>query len=249
MAMNRQTRQSVLLSVLVHVAGVLVFVVLVWAESWLERPEPVVLELVSAEPAAAVEEAPEQEEEAELESFDVDRPEPLAEVPPVPEEAEVEPEAEAQPEAEAAPERMSFEEWARERDLPERVQRVERRRQAVEAPRIETDLRERLESELPAIEVAGIDLDQMVDDGELRRYLGKLQSAIQAAFRGTGEGLEAEVAFTVSAAGRIGDVRIVKASGDAVFDRRAVEAVREARSVGAPPGGRSYPFRQSFRGE
>lgn len=241
MAMNRETRQSFWISVLVHVGGVLVFVVLLWAESWLERPEPVVLELVSVEPAAV----PEQAEEAELEPFAVERPEPLADVPPVREEAPLPEEAEP----EEVRERMSFEEWARARDLPERVQRVERRRQAVEAPRIETDLRERLESELPAIEVAGMDLDRMVDDGALRRYLGQLQSVIQAAFTGTGEGLEAEVAFRVSAGGRIGDVRIVAASGDPVFDRRALAAVREARSLGPPPGGRSYEFRQTFRGE
>lgn len=239
--MTRETRQSMLLSVLIHGAGVGVFLLLLLAERWLERPEPVVLELVSpaAAPAPVVEQ-PEPEVEEAPEPFPLERPEPMADLPEIPD---------APAEPEPVRERLRFEEWARTRDLPERVQRVERERRAVETPRIETDLRERLEAELPAIEVGGFELNQLQDDRALRRYLARLRAAIEGGFTGSGEGLEAEVEFSVSASGVVGNVRLIESSGDAVFDRRAVEAVQRVRGLGAPPGGRNYQFRQTFRGE
>lgn len=242
--MERQTQQSLIISVLVHLAFILVGVVVVFLESWLEKPEPVVFELVAGAPEALPSEQPEPQpsQETPLEPI---RTEPLDPVKPVPEVPDL-------PEPEPEPVRkLSFDEWARNRELPERVQRVpQQERRPVEAvPEIQTDVRSRLESELPPIQIEGIDLSQITPSDALQRYLAQLRARIQQAFVPTGPHLKAEAYFQVTAGGRIRDARIHESSGDPVFDQAVLRTLRTARPPGPPPGSRDYTFSLVFRGE
>jgi len=242
--MERQIKQSLIISVLVHLAFILAGVLVVFLESWLDKPEPLVFELVAGAPIPTPQAQPIQEPASEppLEPI---RTEPLEPVNPVPELPDI-PEPEPQPEP-----KLSFDDWARNRDLPERVQRVQRQeRQPVQSvPEIQTDVRSRLENELPPIQIQGIDLSQVAPSDALQRYLAELRSRIQQAFVPTGPGLRAEAYFMVTANGQIREIRIHEASGDPVFDQAVLRTLRTARAPGPPPGARDYTFSLVFRGE
>jgi len=82
-------------------------------------------------------------------------------------------------------------------------------------------------------------------------YPGKIVSKLRRALRypaaARREGLrgEVQVAFTVSASGGVGGVRIVRSSGSSVLDKAALETVRRAAPFPAIPadaGRSSWPF-------
>jgi len=243
--MDRQTKQSLVISLMVHLAFIMAGIAIVFFESWLDKPEPVVFELVAGAPSPVVNERSEEpQEETPLEPI---RTEPLEPVKPVPELPDL-----PQPQPEPEPVRkLSFEEWARNRELPERVQRVQQpeRRQVEAVPEIQTDVRSRLQSELPPIQIQGIDLSQINSADALQRYLAQLRASIQQAFTPTGSNLQAEAYFQVTAGGRIQDIRIHQSSGDPVFDQSVLRTLRTARTPGPPPGSRDYTFSLVFRGE
>lgn len=85
----------------------------------------------------------------------------------------------------------------------------------------------------------------------LADYSSRLRSRIDAAWQKppqlAGVRLVAEVVFTVSASGRISNVRLNPGSGNAAFDQSVLAAFREATSAGATPTGDSHEFRLSFR--
>lgn len=236
-----------IVSVLIHIAFVMAGVAVFLLETFFEEPEPVVFELVAAS-APAQPPPPEQpREETPPEDVPPLRPEPLDPLEAMPEIPEEPP----PPEPEPAPRKiMNFEDWARDRDLPEQVQRVERReRREVETPEIRTNLRERLEQELPAIQVEGMDLSVSENNDALQRYLAQLRTRIEGAFVPSGADLQAEAVFTVTANGRIRDIRLKRPSGNAAFDDSVRRALRTARSPGPPPESRAYTFSLVFRSE
>lgn len=85
----------------------------------------------------------------------------------------------------------------------------------------------------------------------LADYSSRLRSRIDAAWQKppqlAGVRLVAEVVFTVSASGRISNVRLNPGSGNAAFDQSVLAAFRDATSAGATPTGESHEFRLSFR--
>jgi TonB family protein len=237
-----------IVSVLIHLTFVMAGVAFFLLETFFEEPEPVVFELVAAsaptqprQPEQAREEAP-PEDVPPLRTETLD---PLEEMPEIPEEPP------PPPEPEPAPRKiMNFEDWARNRDLPDQVQRVERQeRREVETPEIRTNLRERLEQELPAIQVEGMDLAVSENNDALQRYLAQLRQRIEAAFVPSGADLQAEAVFTVTANGRIREIRLKQPSGNAAFDDSVRRALRTARSPGSPPESRAYTFSLVFRSE
>lgn len=253
--MSRETRQSFVLSVFIHGGFIVLAVLFVLVEAWLERPEPVVFELVSPAAAPAPRTAPDLPEESPLEPIEVPQNEPLEKLPDIPDLPEPVPEPPVeQPQPKPEPPKpkpnVSYEEWARARDLPERVQRVERPRpKPVTTPEIETDVRQRLERQLSAIQIQGADIGQIESSDELQRYLADLRRRIQSAFQPTGSNLQAEATFTVTANGTLTSARIARSSGNPAFDQSVLRTLSVARTPGPPPGNRDYSFSLTFRSE
>ena len=257
--MQRQTHQSLVIAVLLHAAFFGLGVLFYFLQDWLKEPEPVVFELV----ASAAAPPPAQETAAPVEDvpllpLQVAKAEPLKPLPDVPElpEPPPEPQPQPQPKPEPKPEpppiqRMSYEDWVRNRDMPERVQRVQtpRNRPAPDVPEIETNVRDRLEKQLSPIRLQGADFSQIESADELQRYLADLRRRIQATFQPTGSGLQAEAYFTVTANGRLINGRIHQSSGDAAFDRSVLRTLQTASTPGPPPGNREYTFSLVFRSE
>lgn len=247
--MDREVKQSLVISLFVHAGFVFFALLFVFLETWLEEPEPVVFELVAASAPAQVRERPaELPEEAPLEPLEVEEPDPIEPPPELPDLPEPEPEPPPAPEPVQT---LSFEEWARNRDLPERVQRVQRERTRTpeNVPEIETDVRSRLERQLSPIRIEGVDLSDIDTSDALQRYLAALRQRIQSAFQPSGSSLEAEAYFTVSADGRLSNPRINRSSGNPAFDQSVLRTLRTARAPGPPPGNRDYTFSLVFRSE
>ncbi|HKJ90923.1 MAG TPA: TonB family protein [Oceanipulchritudo sp.] len=245
--MERGTKQSLIISLLIHALFVGLALVFILASEWFEKPEPVVFELVAAA-APPSRETPEEpvEETSPQEPLRVEDPEPMRPVPEIPELPEPEPEPEPEPVR-----TVSFEEWSRNRELPERVQRVRQPREerSREVPQIETDVRARLERQLSSIRIEGIDLSDVESSDALQRYLGALRQRIQNAFEPSGANLEAEALFSITPEGRLTDARIQRTSGNSPFDQSVLRTLRSIRTPGPPPGNREYTFSLVFRSE
>jgi TonB family protein len=262
--MERQIKQSMVISVLVHAAIVGVAFLFILFETWLKKPEPVVFELVAAAAPQVRETQQEAVEDVPLEPVEplkVDQPEPIKKAPEVPDlpkpkppEPKPEPKPTPKPEPKPEPEpvkKLSYDEWKRNRDLPERVQRVQqpKPKPVQNVPEIETDVRARLEKQLSPIKIQGVDLSQIESSDALQRYLSALRQRIQQAFEPSGSNLEAEAYFTVTAQGTLSSARIHRSSGNAAFDRSVLRTLQTARTPGPPPGNRSYEFSLIFRSE
>jgi len=255
---QRTTQQSLIISILIHAAIVGLGILFLWIQSLLTRPEPVVFELVP-QAAAPAPRQPVQEQPAEepIKPLEVPTTEPIQPLPDVPDLPEPEPEppppqpTPKPPEPKPEPKTLSYEEWARNRNLPDRVQRVQqpRRTQTQPVPEIETNVRDRLQKQLSPITLQGADIGQVENSDALQRYLADLRQRIQAAFEPSGSMLEAEAYFTVTASGRIINGRIQRSSGNAGFDQSVLRTLQVARSPGPPPGNREYTFSLVFKSE
>lgn len=245
--MERGTKQSLIISLFIHALFVGLALVFVLAGEWLEEPEAVVFELVAAA-APPTRETPEEpvEEASPPEPLRVEDPEPMRPVPDIPELPEPVPEPEPEPVR-----TVSFEEWSRDRELPERVQRIRQPREerTREVPQIETDVRARLERQLSSIRIEGIDLSDVESSDALQRYLSALRERIQNAFEPSGADLEAEALFSITPGGRLTDARIERTSGNPAFDQSVLRTLRSIRTPGPPPGNREYTFSLAFRSE
>jgi TonB family protein len=250
--MQSHNKQSVIISILVHVGFVSMAVLVLVLERWLEDPEPLVFELVAEAGPQAVEQPREQpmEEEVPLEPLEVpDIPDPIEPIPDVPDLPEPEPEPEP-PKPEPEPEKpklISADDFFKNRDRPEPVQRVEKpRKKPVVTPELKTDIRDRLKKTISDIKIEGPTIGIQSND-ELLIYLSALRRQIEAAFEPRGAQLEAEVYFTVSATGRILNPSINRSSGDTAFDQSVIRTMRATQTPGPPPGNRAYSFSLVFR--
>ena len=255
--MQRETKQSLVLSFIIH-GGIIGFAVLfLILEAWLDRPEPVVFELISPAAASpAIQEQPsETVEEAPIDPLDIPDPEPIQEAPIIPElpKPVVEPpppKPKPKPPEPEPVKKVSASDFFKNRDRPDRIQKVEqKRKEPVVAPKIETNLRKQLEKQLSDIQLRGADIGQVDSSDALMRYLAELRSRVQSTFNPSGSALKAEVYFTVTASGRILDPRIHNSSGVLAFDESVIRAMQVARSPGPPPGNREYEFSLIFRSE
>lgn len=245
--MQRETKQSFTVSLIVHAGFIFLALVFLFVERWLQRPEPVVFELVSPAAAPAVADQPQPTvDDSPLDPIQVPDSQPIKPLPDVPDLPKPEP-----PKPEPVPiKKMSYEEWARNRKLPERVQRVQQPRQKpVATPQIQTDVRQRLEKTLSPIQIQGADIGLVQSTDELQRYLADLRRRIQSVFQPSGSNLQAEAEFTVTADGRITAPRIIRSSGNPSFDQSALRTLQVARSPGPPPGNTQYTFSLTFRSD
>ncbi|MBA3849555.1 MAG: hypothetical protein C0502_06105 [Opitutus sp.] len=90
------------------------------------------------------------------------------------------------------------------------------------------------------------------DMAEMDIYITGLKNRLRAAYdelkpQGLGDTLSAEVEFFIAANGEIGDVRIVRSSGNAEFDDSVREAFRRITLMGMRPDRKSDSFRLTFR--
>jgi TonB family protein len=253
---ERTTQQSVVISILIH-GGIVAFALFfIWFEGFLSKPEPVVFELVAGAAAPAPQQATEATPEMLIRPMEVPTAEPLKPLPDIPDLPEPPPPEPAKPKPKPeAPKpepqkQISYEDWAKTRDLPDRVQTVQQpKSKPIKTPQIETNVRDRLEKQLSPIRLQGADIGQIETNDALQRYLAALRQRIQTAFEPSGSGLQAEAYFTVTAQGRLINGKVHSSSGDAAFDRSVLRTLQIAPTPGPPPGNRDFTFSLVFRSE
>ncbi len=246
-------KPALLTAVALH--GLIVVVAVVFAVlDRLRTEEPVhVFELVSLadeppspDPAPT---PPAPAPEPDPEPLTVEELEELREIPPLPEPPRPEPPPPDPPPAPAPepPRQVRFEDWARDRNLPERVQRVEPRpRPAAPQPRIETNIRERLR-EVSDLRVEDFRAASSREQSEMEAYLNTIRARLRAAFEPVGVDHVARVRFEVGADGRIGRVDFIERSGNPVFDESVRRTFQSIGRFPPPPSGRAHSWTTTFR--
>lgn len=266
--MRRSTRQSLILSVSIHIIAVVALLLAGWVHLDADE-EPVVFELVTPGDLAPPTAAPPTESAAEpspepveplpdlaAPTFepllpapaDVTLPEPTPEPPPV-ESPKPAPQTPPQP-ATPAPKQLSYKEWLAQRDkpLPDRVQTRPNTPRKVNAPSITAPDLSRLRS---TIESDRFDFNQVAagQRDALQSYFSTLVTRLRNAFEPPSSGLEARVSFTVASDGSLQNVRITRSSGDDAFDLAVKQAFARVRGPGAPPGNPPYNRTLTFTSE
>lgn len=145
------------------------------------------------------------------------------------------------------PQLINAADFFRENPRPDPRPRTPQPRPQVNVPQIEAPrlVVPRTNTANPSPQLSPQQLSALAD------YSSRLRSRIDAAWQKppqlAGVSLVAEVVFTVSASGRISNVRLNPGSGNAAFDQSVLAAFRQATSAGATPTGQSHEFRLSFR--
>lgn len=233
-----EIRRSFWFALWLHAAVLLLALFLGWMGRMENPEEPVVFELVASAPTLP------QPNPKPLPEPERDEPA----VPIIPDIPDFPPEPAPQPEPEPAP-RVRYEDWARDRNLPDRVQLQPQPRGPVQnVPEIESDIRDRLQDRLSPIQVEGISMGELRDFSELERYISEIQVRIQRSFQPTGNDLSAEAGFDVSGGGALRNARILRSSGNAAFDQSVLRCLRSIQTPGPPPGG-ERSFRLTFSSE
>ena len=232
----------------------------------LQKEEPVhVFELVSLAEAPAVTAAPSPspapapqpavvETVPELEPLRVEQVEPLREAPRTPlaplakPEPPPPPSPKPTPAPKPAPELINFDDWARDKKLPEPTQRVQRRPQPQTPPvQIETSIRERLRDSMSDLQVEDFRATSSRQQSEMDSYLNGIRSRLRAAFDPMGNDLVARVRFQVAADGSIGRVEIIQSSGKRVFDESVRRTFQKVGRLPPPPSGRAHTWTTTFQ--
>jgi protein TonB len=135
--MQRETKQSFTVSLMVHGGFIFLALMFLFVERWLQRPEPVVFELVSPAAAPAVADQPQPTvDDTPLDPIEVPDSDPIKPLPDVPDLPKPEP-----PKPKPEPiKKMSYEEWARQGADIGQVQSTD------ELQRYLADLRRRIQS-------------------------------------------------------------------------------------------------------
>ena len=146
------------------------------------------------------------------------------------------------------PKMITAAEFFKENPRPDPRPRTPQPRPQVSAPQIEAPRLVVPRTNTPANPSPQLSPQQL---SALADYSARLRSRIDAAWRKppqlAGVRFVAEVTFSVSASGRISNVRLNPGSGNAAFDQSVLAAFRQATSAGATPTGQSHEFRLSFR--
>lgn len=236
----------------VHGAAILGAVIFSLLTTCQTEPEPLVFELVGAAPAPQQLESARPDPES-IDAFKVDELPPLPDVPELPPNKPTptpiqSPAPTPAPKPKPVQKQISYEDWIKNQNLPDRRQVVQRPQNRVTpAPQIDTSIRKRLESQQSDIRIEGISVASAQDMDALLRYQVLLSQSIQRVFVPQGEGLIATVLFSVSSSGRIHSGQIVQSSGVGAFDQAALRALQVARSPGPPPGNQTLQFSLNFR--
>lgn len=89
-----------------------------------------------------------------------------------------------------------------------------------------------------------------VDGSQVASYWERLVAQLRTVHEkpaGLDDGLQARVEFTLRADGTVGDVRILRSSGNELFDASVVAAFRRLGGLGIPPAGSTGTQQITFR--
>lgn len=261
---SRIQRRAFYFALGLHGLGFLLLVVLPFLPKWEKREELHVFEIVA--PPANLPLAPEQGPIAPTppKPLNLPRPEQLKPVPdiptpepepaptPPPKPSPTPPKAEPPPPTPApAPAPQSYEEWVKNRKLPEKTVTPQPApaRQPVNVPRVNTQIREQLREAVSGLQVQNFTAGNAAEADEMNLYRQRLNAVLQAAFEGSGRNLSAKVSFQVTASGQFTNVVIVRSSGDEAFDLECRRVFQRARPPGPPPGRVTRTFQTDFNSE
>ncbi len=143
---------------------------------------------------------------------------------------------------------MSAADFFKNNPKPDPTPRQVKPRPNVQVPRIDVPVLVIPQNTNPINPSPQISQQQM---SALADYSARLRSRIDASWTKpaqlAGVNLITEVIFSVSASGRITNVRVKRSSGNTAFDQSILAAFRRAPSAGATPTGQGHDFTLSFR--
>ncbi len=256
-------------SVFVHVLffGALALMV-AWDHFKPEEPEPVIFEMVEipadatpappqpVEPDMPAIDAPDiaQPEAVEIPDLNIPEPEPEPVVetppPPAPEPKPVEtpkPKPEPKPEPKPQPKTISADDFFKQHGKP--TPAPTRTVKPTPAPKINVDTSDSLERLLN--DTSSIQSATPAQQKALLDYIAKLRRQIELAWNKptavAGSEAVARVRVTVQPNGSLNPVLLIQSSGSAAFDKSIMDAVKRARTIGAPPTGRAETINYTFR--
>ncbi len=248
--MRNGKNQSLWTSVILHVAVLLALFLIV--EAFLPKEKPHVFEMIS-EPSP--QDSPESGAPMETPpNFDLPDVKPMADIPdPVlPEPEPVKPRPEPTPvkptPAPEPPKLMSLDDFRKDNPLKKPKPRPQQQsRQA--PPKIDIPKGD-WETVSPTVHAPSGRLTQ-AERTALQRYGDQLNSRLNRAWikpaNLAGVGLTVTVVFDVSRSGRISNIRLRPASGNASFDASVKSAFTRVGSGGVTPTGQAHSFTMSFK--
>lgn len=150
------------------------------------------------------------------------------------------------PEPKPTPEKVSYQDFASTHELPkEQPKPTPKKTKPVKLPQIDTS---RLAKELTkGVEAISLQLPEGrslsgSEKNELAEYGNALRAKLSKAWRKPGGVIaRAEVAISVTPDGKL-SARIVKSSGNALFDQSVLDAVKRISPMHAPPSGKAEVF-------
>jgi len=246
--MKKLTQQAFIGSVVIHLVLLVSAILVGWIASQKKEPEPLAFELVPSTAPTPSESIEDSDDNTipEPDPIRVDELDPVREIPEIPKPKPTEP---AQESPQPQP-KISYEEWAKNRNLPNRVQTTTQpKRTVTPVERIQTDLRQRLNKVVSPIQITGVNRLAPVNTNALQAFLARLRESIQSEFNPAKSGLSADTQFKVDSNGRIFDAEIIRSSGNSDFDQSVIDAFRRTRTVGPPPGNQQFTFELTFRGD
>ncbi len=257
--------QSLWTAVILHVAVLLAFFLSTIVEAFLPKEKPHVFEMISqpspqnaAQSSAAPTEPPPSMEMPDVTPM-ADIPDPvLPEPTPAPPKPApvVKPRptpAPVKPTPAPAPKMMSaadfFKDNPQQQPKPHKPQPTKPK---FVAPRIDTsNIQQNLQNNLPTTVYNPSGSLSAAERTALQRYGDQLNSRLNRAWikpaNLAGVGLTVTVVFDVSRSGRISNVRLRPASGNASFDASVKAAFKRVGSGGVTPTGQGHSFTMSFK--
>lgn len=261
--MTFKKNQSLWTSVILHLALFIALFLATIVEAFLPKEKPHVFEMVSApSPQDTPDSGTPMEIPSSLELPDVM---PMAEIPdPVmPEPAPVKPAPIVKPRPTPTPvvkptpppepQLMSFKAFREKNpEKPQKTRKPQPTKPRFVAPTIDTsEIQKNLQRSLPTKVHSSPGGLTSAERTALQRYGDQLNSRLNRAWikpaNLAGVGLTVTVVFDVSSSGRISNIRLRPASGNASFDASVKAAFKRVGSGGVTPTGQGHSFTMSFK--
>jgi protein TonB len=255
--MGMSKNQALWTSVILHVAVLLALFLSTIIEAFLPKEKPHVFEMISepspqnsAQSSVAPIETPPDLEIPDVTPLDL--PDPVmpkpAPVKPRPKPTPVKPTPAPEP-----PKLMSLDDFRKDNPLKKPKPRPQQQaKPAFKAPTIDTSkYSERLQNNLPTTVHNPSGSLTAAERTALQRYGDQLNARLNRAWikpaNLAGVGLTVTVVFDVSRSGRISNIRLRPASGNASFDASVKAAFTRVGSGGVTPTGQGHSFTMSFK--
>ena len=261
--MALKKNQSLWTSVILHVALFIALFLSTIVEAFLPKEKLHVFEMVSepspqdaAQSSAAPMETPPDLEMPEVKPMDI--PDPVMPAPTPPEPAPVKQRPEptpVKPKPKPEPKIMSAADFFKKNPKPDpKPRKPQPTKPAFVAPTIDTSrIQQNLQNNLPTTVHNPSGSLTAAERTALQRYGDQLNRRLNRAWikpaNLAGVGLQVTVVFDVSSSGRISNIRLRPASGNASFDASVKAAFKRVGSGGVTPTGQSHSFTMSFKME